>query len=133
MNIQASSELTWQEDQVIDVFHVTGFFGSKAKPNVGRRFSMVVNQIVHGSTAPGMSMEDIAGSLVGLESKGLLAIDRAKSIASLTDAGFAYVSAPDFAKRARLPVPPEATKPRPQDPNEGALFGVVMGTSLGGD
>jgi hypothetical protein len=129
--VSSSSEFTWQEDHVIDVFHVTGFFGSKAKPHVARSYAMVFRQIRDNSKAPGMGFDDLAEALMGLEGKGLITLDRAKSTAKLTDAGHVYVSAPGFAKRARFPVPTEAAKSRRRESNEGVLFGIAMGSGLG--
>ncbi len=131
-----SEQLSWQEEHVIDVFYVTGFFGGKAKPGVGRGYAMVVRQIKSNSKVPGMRMNDIALGLTGLEHRGLLAIDRGKSVATLTDRGFAVVSAPDFKTRVRAPAPDEATRPaQPSagDAQDAALFAVAMGTSLGDD
>lgn len=127
------SELDWKEDHLIDVFRVTGFFGNKPKPDVGRRFDGVRRHVRHVSKVPGMTLEEIVEGLQALERRGWLRIDPGRSTAYLTAAGHAQLSAPGFNDRGRASAPGHALiAPKDEDAMKAAsVFAVAFATLTG--
>jgi len=80
-------DLTKQEDDVFSCFHVTGFFGKKPKPNVGRKTDMIWRSLEANRPDPNRKLEDISAGIQGLVEKGLLRINEKEHVI-LTDSGY---------------------------------------------
>lgn len=121
----------WVEDHVFDVFRVTGFFGNKPKPGVGRMFHQVLRQMRALSPAAGITVEQVVDGLKALEARGFIRLDPGKSTAYLTDAGHARLSEAGFHERTRAAVPDAYREPpKDEDAAKAASIFAVAFASL---
>ena len=84
-------DLTEAETHVMRVFkRITGCFGKEPRRDAVRGYSGI-GMSLQGQGIK-MPSEVLAETLVLLESKGLVNIDREKDVVTLTDAGYEYIT-----------------------------------------
>ena len=82
-------ELTQAEKDAFMVFRVTGFFGKKPKPNVGRYYNAVADALLAKNQE--VTVDEVVQTLISLDQKGLLKCNDEKKTAHLTDKGYQQI------------------------------------------